>query len=76
MKINHVNSPASPGLLMIALHDDLPPSDGCEDCKLLCCPGSGGCCCVVRDVEVGPVVHCADELVCKKKIHKLNIFLK
>lgn len=56
---------------MIALHDDLPPSDGCEDCKLLCCPGSGGCCCGVRDVGAGPVVHCADELVCEKIIYSI-----
>lgn len=69
MEVNHINLPASPGLLMIALHDDFPPSDGCEDCKLLCCPGSGGCCCGVRDAEVGPVVHCADELVYQKKIY-------
>lgn len=49
--------PTSPGLLIIALHDDLfPASDGCE---LLCCPGSGGCCCDVTDG--GPVVHCAGD---------------
>ena len=48
---------------MIALHDDLlPVSDVCGDCTLLCCPGSGGCC----DEGVGPVVHCAGELVCGK----------
>lgn len=55
------NLPASPDLLMIALHDDLfPTSDGCGVCKLLCCPGSGGCCCEIAEVD--PVVHCADVL--------------
>lgn len=63
--INNIYIPTSPGLVIIALHDDLfPTSEGCGGGEIFCCwPGSDGCC---GDVDTGvvAVTHCVgDEFV-------------